>query len=269
MIRLLIAALASTFAAAVPHGIIDFPQINQQQIPGAENRCGTIAMGSWFVWLSENGFPELFDFPEIEIPTPFSNTSLPTTTRSALSNLDLLYGGNGEIRLYNLVQGAIEYIHQIPKRPLKIALYYYNLPDETLLRSLLTSEASTILVYGIHRTDPETNLLERVTGHYTCLLSASESALTANTYGNDYRFTLNAIPMKSLRAQDRYRPTGLASLIALKYPEDEFEDYTFRSFAAAQPDIAHQQIKQSGPALCKANETVLLEGALAIWLRKK
>ena len=123
----MIAALASTLAAAGPQGIVDFPKINQQQILGAENRCGTIAMGSWFVWLSENGFRELFDFPESEIPTPFNNTSLPHTTRSVLSNLDLLYGGDGEIRLYNLVQGAIEYIHRIPERPLQIALYYYNL----------------------------------------------------------------------------------------------------------------------------------------------
>ncbi|NQY31924.1 MAG: hypothetical protein HRT56_01975, partial [Coraliomargarita sp.] len=94
--------MTSVVLSASPLQIKKFPAINQRTIVGAENRCGTIAIGSWLLWFAANGYPELA-LPEAPtIGSPFESTTLRKEYRSTLTQFDQLCGGKGEIRILTL-----------------------------------------------------------------------------------------------------------------------------------------------------------------------
>lgn len=257
-------ATASLAASERPKhtGIENFPSINQREIKGANFRCGTIALGSWILWLTEEkGLPT----PEglrVDPSHPFSNSTLPENTKAMLTHLDTLAGGESEIMLSRMIETLVEYAHQLPDETLKTTIHYYNLPSEAFLRNLQAQAIPVILFHGIYETDLTTGLLRRTKGHYTCLIGQDNQHLIANTYAMNYRFHLSDLPMTLLDKPDRYKPSGLESVIYLRRPEQDYPRYRFRSFAAQDKDHAKLQLNTGGQIFTEPNEIILLEGAL-------
>ena len=178
------------------HKLENFPVINQRQIEGATDRCGTITLSAWIKWLTD----------QKALPTP----------------------GN-----------------------------------------LQSQQIPVILFHGIYGTDPNTGQLQRTKGHYTCLIGQTEEHLIANTYAINYPFTLKDLPMTQLNQQDRYKPSGLESMIYLRRPETNTPRYRFRSFAAEDKAHAKLQLNTGGQIFAEPNETILLEGALVFQISKE
>lgn len=259
--------ISSTLLVAKPI-TENFPQIDQRKIIGADDRCGTVALGSWLVWLAENGHPSIVTDGKIRARSnPFYAAKIPLKAQKALGELDQLCGGDGEIKLLRLVEGLVDYLHRLPNESLRTVIHYYNLPNDTLLRQLYNQNASIVLLYGIYQQDTSSQQLYRVVGHYTCLLGHTDIHLIANTYATDYKFNLDKIPMERLATKDRYKPSGTESLVYMHYPKDEYPNYTFRSFAAQDPTHALQQTHLGSPLFANSKQVVFLEGALAFWVQ--
>jgi hypothetical protein len=268
-IQLLICGLLCNSLLVARPIIEDFPQIDQRRIVGAEERCGTVALGSWVVWLAENGSPALLlDETPNAAHSPFASARISPEAQQTLSAIDDLCGGRGEIKLLRLVEGWVDYLHLLPDDSLRTVIHHYNLPNEALLRQLTDQNASVILFYGIYQKDAATGQLSRAYGHYTCLMGHTDRHLIANTYATNYRFNLNAIPMERLHPRDRYRPKGGESLVYLHYPKAEYPRYTFKSFAPQATEHALLQKDAAAPLFTNVNKVALLEGALAIWIGK-
>ena len=118
-----ISLLASMPLLAAPLQISDFPQINQQAIAGANERCGTIALGSWLVWIGEHGTPELLaESPAAR--SPFMSPKVDASAQATLSQLDAIIGGTHEIKLQRLIEGAVCYFHQQPTETFELVIRY-------------------------------------------------------------------------------------------------------------------------------------------------
>ncbi|WP_162028641.1 MULTISPECIES: hypothetical protein [unclassified Lentimonas] len=261
--------LISAQALALPLKVgNDFPRINQQTIAGASERCGTIALGSWFLWLGEHGTPELLaERPLAE--SPFAVSTVDPSAQATLSQLDTILGGTQEIKLQRLIEGGVAYFHQQPTEELELVMRYFNLPDEEALRRLNESGAAVILLHGTYRTNATTDELARINGHYTCLTGQSEEGLTINTYARDFTFSLTEIPMLQLQSTDRYKAKGMESMIHIHYPKADYPRYQLRVYAAAQSEFAQMLQFKGGQSFARPDETVLLEGALALWIERR
>lgn len=257
-----------TQLAASPRRISDFPAINQHRIAGASERCGTIALGSWLLWLGENGYPELLAADHPIVNTPFASVTIPQGARNTLSRLDAAHGGTQEIKLRRLIEGMIDYFHQQPTDSLELTLRYFNLPEETALRALNDSGAAVVLLHGIYRTSPSTGELMRVRGHYTCLIGETKGALIANTFGQNFTFQLAKLPMQRVQVEDRYRAKGMESLVYLHYPKVNYPRYRLNVYAAQSEEFAQVLKMQEDRSFAESNEAILLEGALALWFER-
>lgn len=260
--------LIATQLAASPRKISDFPAINQHRIAGASERCGTIALGSWLLWLGENGYPELLAVDHTIANNPFASATIPRSARNTLSRLDATLGGRQEIKLRRLIEGMIDYFHQQPTEALELTLRYFNLPNEIALRDLNGSGAAVVLLHGIYRTNATTGELMRVRGHYTCLIGQTKEELITNTFGQNFTFELAKIPMQRLQAKDRYRAKGLESLVYLHCPAANYPRYRLNVYAAQNGELAQVMKIRDGRSFAKPNEAILLEGALALWLER-
>jgi hypothetical protein len=249
-------------AAEYQPALANFPAINQREIKGAEFRCGTVALGSWIQWLTDEGRIASPRIAKPDSQTPFTHADLPEETRTILARLDVLAGGRGEIKLYDLVGALVQYMHELPDHSQFLTIHYYNLPNETFLRQLQRQNLPIVLFHGIHRKDPDTGRIKRVDGHYTCLVGQTERYLTANTYARNYQFNLSDLPMSQLSEKDRYKAAGFDSLIYMRYPEKDFPRYRFKSFAPGKKDQALLQTNVGGQVFAEANEVIFLEGAL-------
>ncbi|MGC6424749.1 MAG: hypothetical protein ACON4O_07165 [Lentimonas sp.] len=259
-----IAILILTLPLGSLHSFNDFPEINQREIAGVEDRCGTIALGSTLLWLGKNDFPELLSTKDPILNCPFSQTDLEATEIATLSNLNHQLGGTKEIQLYQLIQGLVRYFHSEETEALSLNLYYYNLPEEDLLKRLVDHRKAVILFHGVYKEDPQTKQLERAYGHYSCLTGLSDDRLVANTYGKNYTFTLDPLPMRKLSPKSRYQPTSIQSYIYLKCNPEDFPRYRFTSFAANNKEFTQLQRNEAGQLFAYPDETILLEGALVI-----
>lgn len=267
LIRILICLLCSCHLLAAEKLFQNFPQINQREIEGAEFRCGSVALGSWLIWLSENGQSSLsrekLRYPE----NIFAQAEIALNERIILSEIDQVCGGTSEIKILRMVEALVEYIHGLPDQSYAVDIEFLNLPSEQTLKALLNQRTAIILIHGIYQTNPSTGQLGRVTGHYTCLLGYKQNHLIANTYGNNYTFNLVKIPMSQLTPNDRYRPLGGTSLVYLHYPSANYPRYRFKSFSAADPDNALLQRNHSSQLFAEPDQSILLEGALSFKLR--
>ena len=122
-----------------------------------------------------------------------------------------------------------------------------------------------VLLHGIYRTSAIRGELMRVCGHYTCLVGQSNDGLITNTYGQNYSFYLDEIPMQRLQAADRYKPKGMESLVYWHYPKSEYPRYRLNVYAAQDPETAQMLKIRTGPSFVKPGEVILVEGALALY----
>ncbi len=109
---------------AVPLQIHDFSAIDQRSIEGASGRCGTVALGSWLLWLGTHGTPELLSTDPPIDGNPFARAALPAAARSTLSQLDATCGGTQEIKLLRMIEGLVDYFHWQPTESLELTLRY-------------------------------------------------------------------------------------------------------------------------------------------------
>ncbi|WP_146209316.1 hypothetical protein [Coraliomargarita sinensis] len=248
----------------ISHGrlIEDFPTVDQRVLTGAEFRCGSIALGSWLIWLTEK---EVLSAPverKTESSPIFNQAGLTIEEQAILAEVDTLAGNTGEISLMRLIETLIQYCHR-NAGDTGLEIYYYNLPNDNLLHQLVDSELPVILFQGIYRKNSQSKQLERQRGHYSCLIGKNGEQLIANTYAQNQVFTVEALPMKSLIENDRYRPTGSESYLYLRCPPEQYPRYMFRAFVPSAPQTARKQIFRGTPLFARPEETILIEGALA------
>lgn len=242
--------------------INNFPSINQRALPGAEDRCGTIALSEWLVWLTDAGALQVPLMTDDGGRSGIDVTSLPEAQQAVVSELDKILGGSGEISLLHLVGSLVEYVHRHSKVDAQLEMTYYNLPRTEFLRELVALKSPILLLHGIYERDSNTQQLVRVDGHYTCLIGKKSSHFLGQTYGVDYVFTLDDLPMRTLQPDDRYRSAGTESLVYLRFPESEYPRYHFRSFAPVDRKQASLQSNREGPGFAQTDQIILLEGAL-------
>ena len=247
------------FASAA---INNFPEINQRNIKGAENRCGTVALGSWLLWFTDNGYPMLSSPERAVQNNPFSVAQLEPKQRTVLSQLDENMKGTREVKLYRLIEALIQYFHAQQTDALKLNIYYYNLPEKTLLKQLTKTDHAIILFHGIYSVDTAKGQLTRSYGHYSCLVGSNDTGLIANTYARNYSFSLKPIPMDDVSPEFRYRPTSLKSYVYLNCPEEEFPRYQFQTISPSDKQHALLQTNEAGNIFAYSNETILLEGVI-------
>jgi hypothetical protein len=242
--------------------IKNFPAVNQGLLSEAEFRCGSIALGSWLIWLTKNEGLPMPTRHEGQSSPVFDRAGLTAREQVILTEVDTLAGGRGEISLLRLVETLIHYTRR-HAGDAKLEIYYYNLPDESLLHQLVEAGLPALLLQGIYKTNQQSEQFERVRGHYSCLIGKNEDHLIANTFAQNQAFSIRELPMNQLIESDRYRPTGSESYLYLRCPPEELPHYTFRAFAPSNADTARKQVIHGKPLFARADETILIEGALA------
>ncbi|TVP79788.1 MAG: hypothetical protein EA353_05405 [Puniceicoccaceae bacterium] len=247
--------------------IEDFPQLDQRLIPGAMYRCGSITLGSWLIWLSQDEssvFQAFSPSPEIAAH-PFLEASVEPDARMILAEFDALCGGQGAIQMLRLAEALIRYFHAHTDDSYQLQLAYYNLPDAALLQQLHDSGGRVSLLHGIYADSPSG--LRRREGHFTNFLGITDASMVGSTHGQCYTFGLSSIPMEALAPGDRYQPKGGDSYIYMRCPEKTYPRFNYRSHSPRSRNEAVEVKIGEGPAFAGSEEVILLEGALVFWVR--